>query len=73
MSVSVYLEKNYPGVAIEDLIKFRDLAKQKKDWSTADAIRTGLSECDIILEDGESGTTWRLRNRLERALNFKHL
>ncbi|MGA1820461.1 MAG: cysteine--tRNA ligase [Thermoplasmatota archaeon] len=41
------------------LIDLRTEARQRKDWSTADAIRDRLKGLGIILEDGET-TTWKL-------------
>ena len=43
---------------IEKSINERALAKQNKDWATADNIRSNLSEKGIVLKDGPSGTTW---------------
>jgi cysteinyl-tRNA synthetase len=48
--------------ALMDLIiKIREEARAKKDWSTADAIRDGLKELDIILEDTPQGANWKLK------------
>ncbi|MDA8408808.1 MAG: cysteine--tRNA ligase [Treponema sp.] len=51
-----------PGLAaeIEGLVAERHLAKKAKDWARADAIRDELKNRGIILEDGPSGTVWRL-------------
>ncbi len=47
-------------------IRQRQEARQKKDWSTADAVRKELEEKGIILEDKKDGTTWKIRiNRQE--------
>jgi cysteinyl-tRNA synthetase len=45
---------------IEALITKRTEAKKAKDFTTADNIRQNLKSRGIILEDGPSGTTWRL-------------
>lgn len=44
---------------IEQLIKMRNDARQKKDWAQADVARDKLNALGIVLEDGPQGTTWR--------------
>jgi cysteinyl-tRNA synthetase len=44
---------------IEGLIKARNDARANKDWPAADAARDALNALNIVLEDGENGTTWR--------------
>ena len=44
---------------IETLIAKRAEAKKNKDWATADAIRNELKERGIVLEDSQTGTTWK--------------
>lgn len=44
---------------IDALILARQEAKQQKNWSEADRIRTLLSERKIALEDTPTGTSWR--------------
>lgn len=44
---------------IEALIKQRNEARNNKDWLRADDARDKLSALNIVLEDGENGTTWR--------------
>ena len=46
---------------IETLIRERDQARKRKEWARADSIRSELSKKGIILEDGPTGTSWRLR------------
>ncbi|MCL5023919.1 MAG: cysteine--tRNA ligase [Nitrospirae bacterium] len=36
-------------------------ARERKDWSTADAVRKELEDRGIILEDKKSGTAWKVR------------
>jgi cysteinyl-tRNA synthetase len=43
------------------MIKERQKVRKAKDWASADAIREELSRKGIILEDGPTGTSWRLR------------
>lgn len=45
---------------IELLLKVRQEARTKKDWSTADRIRNGLNEMGIIIEDTPDGARWKL-------------
>jgi len=44
---------------VELLIKKRTLARQNKKFKESDQIRDQLVTEGVILEDGESGTTWR--------------
>jgi cysteinyl-tRNA synthetase len=44
---------------IEELIKKRADAKKARDFAAADAIRQGLKERGIILQDNPEGTTWK--------------
>ena len=48
---------------VSGLIAERDQAKKEKDWATADKIRDQLNELNVVLEDGASGTTWRIEKR----------
>ena len=41
---------------IERLIEERQIARDNRDFVTADSIREQLLECDIILEDTKTGT-----------------
>jgi len=45
--------------AIDDLIAQRLDARANKNWAESDRIRDELVAQGIVLEDGESGTTWR--------------
>ncbi|MCS6831356.1 MAG: cysteine--tRNA ligase [Armatimonadota bacterium] len=44
---------------IEKAIAWRQLAREKREWTIADRIRDDLRELGIILEDSVTGTTWR--------------
>jgi cysteinyl-tRNA synthetase len=46
---------------IQDKIKGREDARQKKDWASADAIRKELDEKGIVLEDKKEGTVWKIK------------
>ncbi|MFZ5645646.1 MAG: cysteine--tRNA ligase [Bacillota bacterium] len=41
------------------IIQIRQDSRAKKDWATADAIRNGLKELGIILEDTPQGVRWK--------------
>ena len=43
---------------IEDILAHRSAAREARDWATSDAIRDGLAELDIIIEDTPDGTRW---------------
>ncbi|MDX9898174.1 MAG: cysteine--tRNA ligase [Spirochaetia bacterium] len=45
---------------VASLIAQRLAAKNDKDFATADGIRNGLKARGIVLEDGPSGTTWKM-------------
>jgi cysteinyl-tRNA synthetase len=46
---------------IDKLIKEREGARNKKNWTRADEIRDQLASQGIILEDTSKGTIWRMR------------
>ena len=50
-----------PAEEIERLIKERNEARAKKDFSRADKIRDELLEKNIILEDTPAGTVWTVK------------
>jgi cysteinyl-tRNA synthetase len=52
-----------PVEEIERLIVERVEARQGKDFTRADAIRSELAAKGILLEDGPKGTTWKLDKR----------
>jgi cysteinyl-tRNA synthetase len=47
---------------IELLLRIRDQLRAGKHWAEADAIRNGLNELGIRIEDGPEGATWRKEN-----------
>ncbi len=46
---------------IEDLIRTREDARKRKDFATADRIRTELHDLGIVLEDTRDGVRWKRR------------
>jgi cysteinyl-tRNA synthetase len=47
--------------SIEAMIRERDQARRKKQWSEADRIRAELQEKGVILEDTPGGTLWKVK------------
>ncbi len=45
-----------PAAAVDLLLEARNNARANKDWALADAIRDGLSELGLMIEDTPSGT-----------------
>ena len=50
-----------PGA--ERLIRERNEARARKDWSTADRLRDQLSAMGIAIEDSATGTVWRRKSQ----------
>ena len=46
---------------IDAAISIREKLREKKDWEASDFIRDELYSSDIILEDTDQGTAWRLK------------
>jgi cysteinyl-tRNA synthetase len=44
--------------SIEDLLASRLTAREAKDFALADAIRDGLADLDITIEDSADGSRW---------------
>ncbi len=47
---------------IERLVAERDAARAEKDFARADRLREELNALGVVLEDGATGTRWRVRN-----------
>ena len=47
---------------VEDLLKLREKFRQNNQWQEADAVRDSLQRADILVEDTEEGTRWRLKS-----------
>jgi cysteinyl-tRNA synthetase len=45
---------------IEGLIAARNKAREEKNWVEADRIRAEIASLSIVLEDGATGTTWKI-------------
>jgi cysteinyl-tRNA synthetase len=46
---------------IENLIEKREMARKNKDFVQADSIRDQLTALSVVLEDGPSGVTWKIK------------
>jgi cysteinyl-tRNA synthetase len=55
------LEPGKPDQDIENLIRERDEAREKKDWTKADRIRDQLKGIGVEILDTKEGTVWRRR------------
>lgn len=53
------LSEGLSAAEIEELIRQRAIAKEKRDFAGADQIRDQLSAHHVVVEDGPAGTTWR--------------
>tara|TARA_B100000945_G_scaffold218467_1_gene176320 strand:- start:1231 stop:2337 length:1107 start_codon:yes stop_codon:yes gene_type:complete len=58
-SETLITDANRDNDLIEMLINIRNNSRNKKDFTTSDEIRNELSKLGIILEDTQSGTTWK--------------
>ena len=47
---------------VESLIAMREEARSQRNWTEADRIRDEISELGVVIEDGESGATWRMKD-----------
>jgi cysteinyl-tRNA synthetase len=46
---------------VEALLAERVTARAAKDWPAADRIRDRLTELNVVVMDGPTGATWRLK------------
>jgi cysteinyl-tRNA synthetase len=51
------------GPFVELIIQLRSLARDARDWATADLIRDRLAELGVSLEDSPTGTAWSFSGR----------
>jgi cysteinyl-tRNA synthetase len=49
------------GALVSLTLRQRDAARARKDYATADAIRDGLEEIGVIVEDTAQGPRWELK------------
>ncbi|MDI3298939.1 MAG: cysteine--tRNA ligase [Bacillota bacterium] len=59
-------ERRYEELAqalIELLLSLRELARARRDWGEADAIRARLEELGVVVEDRRDGPHWRWASR----------
>ena len=48
------------GPLVEELLRLRAEARQRRDFATGDGIRTRLAELGVVVEDGPEGSRWHL-------------
>ncbi len=44
--------------SVDELVALRDEARERRDWGLGDAIRDGLAEAGIVIEDTPDGARW---------------
>ncbi|HDO28064.1 MAG TPA: cysteine--tRNA ligase [Bacteroidetes bacterium] len=49
------------GGLMDTILKIREEAKKKKDYSTADYIRDELNKLNILIKDTKDGATWEIK------------
>ncbi|KAI4453180.1 cysteinyl-trna synthetase [Holotrichia oblita] len=52
-------ESSLTAKLMDIIIDIRQEARNKKDWATADKLRSRLSEIGIVLEDSPQGASWK--------------
>jgi cysteinyl-tRNA synthetase len=57
------LKEEHLPAEIEGLIQKREEARRRKDWVTADRIRTQLESRGVILEDTPKGVRWKITRK----------
>jgi cysteinyl-tRNA synthetase len=48
---------------IDDLVEKRKLARERRDWTQADALRAELDALGVAVEDTPAGPKWKLKAR----------
>jgi cysteinyl-tRNA synthetase len=49
------------GALVDLTLRQRDAARTRRDYATADAIRDGLEEIGVVVEDTPQGPRWELK------------
>ena len=57
--IDLKIEYQLTETNIEEMIEYRRIAKENKDFKAADKIRDNLLNNGIVLEDNLNGTSWR--------------
>jgi cysteinyl-tRNA synthetase len=53
--------RNVVGSLVKLTLQQRDAARARRDYATADAIRDGLEEIGVLVEDTPEGPRWELK------------
>ena len=54
--------RNVVGSLVKLTLQQRDAARARRDYATADAIRDGLEEIGVLVEDTPEGPRWELKH-----------
>ncbi len=46
---------------MEEILQYRKIAREQKNWELADKIRLIFDKAGIVLKDSKDGTTWELK------------
>jgi cysteinyl-tRNA synthetase len=52
--------KTIDAKRVEDLIAKRNAARKAKNFAEADSVRAELTALGVAIEDGPTGTTWKV-------------
>jgi len=53
--------QSQPAEAIRTILEYRAICREKKDWATADAIRSWLTDLGVIVDDTGDGVRWYVK------------
>lgn len=53
-------QRNGLSAAIETMVSQRTKARKEKNWAESDRLSDQLKNAGVVIEDGPSGTTWRV-------------
>ncbi len=62
-SDTVKIDNDLSADLIQAAIRWRQIARETKNWAISDAIRDDLKALNISLQDGANGTTWKIETQ----------